>query len=324
MRRRFAVAALSLVLVGCPATAPESVEGVVVANVGAGRVEVSDLLGSLRALARQGDLPRGGQFHALCKRTLDAQIVEEVLLTEATTRKLAPSPAVVDAEIAALRGDPPVGGVLADAIDLYGSEAAWRAVVARRLTVQAAEQALREELREGTSVTPEQVDAATPRYADRLRKPGRIRARQLFSEDPAVMRGMHARLEGGESFEALAKEQGLPDGGDLGMMSLEAAPTMLVQASERLAPGEHTAVLRSPLGYHVFELLGREAPSTIEGDEARALVEQWLVGEAVESRLRAWLAARTDALGVVVQEDVVRRVMCCREGEPYLAPAEEI
>ena len=63
--------------------------------------------------------------------------------------------------------------------------------------------------------------------------------------------------------------------------------------------------------------------STIEGDEARALVEEWLVGEAVDSRLRAWLAARTDALGVVVDEDVMRRVTCCREGEPYLAPAEE-
>ena len=177
MRRRFAVAVLSLVLAGCPSTASEAVEGVVVASVGGSGVAASDLIEHLRALARQGDLSRGTQFHVLRKRTLDERIVQEVLLTEATTRKLAPPSAAVDAEIASLRGDPPGGGVLAEAVALYGSEAAWRAVVARRLTVQLAEQVLREELKEGTSVTPEQVDACllytspSPRDATLSRMP---------------------------------------------------------------------------------------------------------------------------------------------------------
>ena len=121
---------------------------------------------------------------------------------------------------------------------------------------------------------------------------------------------------------ALADELGLEAGGDLGVMTVESAPTLLVQAAESLKRGEHSAVLRSPLGYHVFLLVARTMGGTVPDDEARASVEGWLLDEAVESRLRLWLAATTDELGLSVDEDVLARVRCCRDGRPYLAPEE--
>ncbi|MCO4769212.1 MAG: peptidylprolyl isomerase [Deltaproteobacteria bacterium] len=313
----------SLLLWGCPEDATRAASTPPLATVGERTVAVDDLLVALAGLARQGELPRARGFEALRDRTLHARVVEEVLLTEADTRKLHPSPEAVATELVALQGDPPLPGVAAAAVELFGSESAWRATIARRLAVRAAEEALRAELREGTSVTPEQVAAAVPRYADRLRRPGRLRARQLFDEDPETVRALHARLEDGEDFTALAAELGLPDGGDLGLMSEDAAPTLLVQASAELRPGEHTAVLRSPLGYHVFLLLAKQAGGVASDEEALPLVEQWLMDQAVESRLRAWLAARSDAMSVEVREDVLTRVKCCREGEPYLGAPEE-
>jgi len=307
---------------GCPEAASDAEGLPPVATVGARTVEADALLMSLDALARQGDLPRDRAFAALRGRTLDARIVEEVLLQEAEERGIKVSDAAFADELLRLEGDPPEPGIRADAIALYGDAATWHAVVRRRLLVTTTEAALRAELREGITVTPEQVEAAIPRYADRLSRPNRIRARQLFHKDPDVVRALHARLEQGEDFVALADELGLEAGGDLGVMTVESAPTLLVQAAESLKRGEHSAVLRSPLGYHVFLLVARTMGGTVPDDEARASVEGWLLDEAVESRLRLWLAATTDELGLSVDEDVLARVRCCRDGRPYLAPEE--
>ena len=205
--------------------------------------------------------------------------------------------------MAELLGAEPNQDVEAAAAKLHGGMDGWRAVVARRLTINTMEQTLRVELAEGTSVTPEQVQAAMSRYSDRLARPPRLRARQLFDEDPELVRGLHARLEAGESWEALAEEIGAEEGGDLGSLSEESAPTLLVQATAQLEPGEYTGVLRSPLGYHIFQLRGRTPAGVAKPEVAAQKVEQWLVEETVESRLRAWIAAKTDALGLEIDED---------------------
>lgn len=309
-------------LAGCPSATAVPEDLPPVATVGDRAISAGDLLLALDALARQGELPRDRAFVALRGRTLDARIVEEVLLAEAAERNITVTDEALTAELARLEGDPPEPGVRADATELYGDVPTWHRVVRRRLLVRTTEAALRAELREGITVTPEQVEAAIPRYADRLGKPARIRARQLFDEDPEVVRGLHARLEEGEDFVALANELGLESGGDLGVMSIESAPTLLVEAAESLKRGQHSAVLRSPLGYHVFLLVSRSPAGTVSGEEARASVETWLVEEAVESRLRLWLAATTEELGLSVDEDVLTRVTCCREGRPFVAIEE--
>jgi peptidyl-prolyl cis-trans isomerase C len=319
---RWALCAIGALLLGCPAKPGAEVASAPVARLGDRVITTGDLLGVLQGLAHQGELPRDDGFAALRRRTLDERIVEEVLLAEAAARKVAVPPAAVDAEIAALLGDPPNSEIQADAAALHGGMVGWRAVVARRATLNLMEQALRDELTVGTAVTPEQVEGALSRYADRLGKPGRLRARQLFDPDPEVVRALHQRLVAGESFEALAEELGLESGGELGSMSLASAPTLLVQATGDLVPGEHTEVLRSPLGYHVFQLVARTPETTRTPEEAAALVEQWLVEESVESRLRAWIAAKTEALGLEIDEDARDAVWCCRDGRPYVRREE--
>lgn len=316
-----AAAAAVLWLAGCPSSAPPA--DATVASVGTRSIEASDLTVVLRGMADQGEMPRGADFGELRRRTLEARIVEEVLLDEAERRSTTVAPDALNAEVAAHLGEPANAAVLEAAIALYGSEAAWHRVIARRMTLTAIEQTLRTELTKGTAVTPEQVDAALPRYAERLDRPARLRARQFFDEDPLVVRALHARLEAGEDFTALAREAGDEGGGELGFMTEDDAPSLLVQACAGLAPGEHTAVLRSPLGYHVFQLVARTPAGSLPDEAARELAETWLVDEAVDSRLRAWLALRSKELGLTVYEDVLDAVRCCRDGVPYLALSKE-
>jgi len=310
-------------LVGCPGSGQTPDGFVTVARVGTRTIEAEELIHVLSSLARHGDLPRADAFAGLRDRTLETRIVEEVLLAEAATRGLTAGPELVDEEIAKFLGEPASGAVRSEAEAVHGGMRGWRAVVQRRLTLNQMERDLRRELTEGTSVTPEQIESALGRYADRLTRPAQLRARQLFAADPEVMRSMHARLEEGASFQELADELGLSNGGDLGVMSEDRAPKLLVQTSATLQPGGHSGVLRSPLGYHVFQLISRSPEQQATPEESASMVEGWLVEETVESRLRAWVANRTAELGLEVYEGVRDAVKCCHEGEPYLAPLRE-
>ena len=308
--------ALLGLLPGCPEE--RSPELPPAATLGQRVISIEDLHRVVVGMAGPGELPRDDAFAALVRRSLDERVIEEVLLLEAEARGLIPTPAEVQAEIDQMLGTPPSSEARAEAVALYGSEEDWVASVRRRLAVRRAQRAVRDALAEGTSVTPEQVEAARPRFEDRLVQPRRVHARQIFSTDPAAVRDAHERLEAGGDFADLAEELGAEDGGDLGWMTAASAPNLLLQATEELEPGQWTSVLKSPLGYHVFQLVEATPRGLPTAEAADALVETWLRDEAASSRLRAFLAARTEELGLVVHEDALRALRCCRDGAPWI------
>ena len=310
-------------LMGCPAgSAPPSVDPPVAQLAGQG-IRQSELLQRLRSATTPGEIPRDGDgFGALRSRIANEYFVEEVLLLEAQTRELVVADERLDAELVARFGDPPDPEAIAAAVARIGSDDAFRALVRRRLLARDVEDALRVELADGVAVTPEQVAAARERFQGSLTASGRVRARQLFSADPEEARAWATRIAGGEEFLAVAGAAAGNDG-DMGWMTEDAAPSLLLEATRSLPPGGTTDVLRSPLGYHIFQLVARR-PALAMGDEAAAAeVERRLREETVESRLKAWVAARTEELGLVVHEDAVAGLRCCREGDVYIDAPEE-
>ena len=164
---------------------------------------------------------------------------------------------------------------------------------------------------------PEKVDAAMERFAEHLIQPARIRARQVFVADAETARRVREDLATGAEFETLAQTHNGGDG-DMGWMNEGAAPRLLLSATRGLEPGQISGVVQSPIGYHVFQVLDRRSPAPYGEEEARSEVKQRLRAQAGDTRLRAWLAARTDELGFVADEAAINRVRCCRHGLPYL------
>ena len=308
---------LLVLLMGCPEP-PE--DDPALARIGTATVRFSDLAQASRSLAGADLLPASGSgFESLRDRLVQELVVQEILLAEATQRGIAVPPEAVDAELQATAAEVGDDSRLAGFVDeRYGSADAWRARVARRLRIEAVEQSLRDELAAGVVVAPEQVDSALPRFADQMQRPARIRVRQLFFPDAATAAGARLQLLDGTPFDELARALTGEDG-DAGWMATDAAPPVLLRATDGVSVGEVSEVVESPLGYHLFQLVGREEPSALPDDEIRARVEDSLRSESVESRLRAWIAARSDALGRRVHEDAVEAIACCRLGLPYLA-----
>ena len=310
-----------LLAVGYPRGA--SVDEPAIATLGGREVSRGSLLLGLRAATTPGEIPKDGAgFEALRGRIANELFVEEVLIREAAARGIAVTPEQLTAELNVRLGDPPNPEAEAAAIERLGSVEAFHGLVRRRLLARQVETVLRTELAEGIEVTPEQVEAAKERFADALVKAPRVRARQIFSTDPEVARGLHARILGGEQFVAISTAEFGGDG-DMGWMTTDAAPTLLLEATRDLAPGQSTEVLRSPLGYHIFQLVARRPALQMGAVPATVEVERRLRAETVESRLNAWVGAKTDELGLQVHQDVVDALRCCKDGDVYITESEE-
>ncbi len=296
----------------------------ILARVGPRVVRFHQLLGAVQSRSDAGLLPRSGAgWEDLRARLLKERLVEEVLLIEGEERQLAVEPSAVEAEVSRAAED--VGDeerLAAFVTERHGTREAWIAAIERRLALGAAEDAIRAELAAEVTIAPEQVESARERFARRLEVPARIRVRQVSFPDPESARGAQLQLQEGADFAGLIRSLTGEDG-DSGFVAEDAIPPAVLAAVAELEVGETTDVVPSPLGYHLYQLLGREAGGALDADAAHAEIERSLRAEAVESRFRAWIAARTDALGMFVDEDSVALVRCCRRGLPYVGPPTE-
>ena len=128
---------------------------------------------------------------------------------------------------------------------------------------------------------------------DRFTQEERVRARHILLrvEDPSAagavedrLRQIRSRIEAGEDFATLASE--LSDdpsskvrGGDLGFFSRGAMVAAFEDAAFGGAPGELVGPIRTNFGFHLIEVLEKQAGGTRGLDEAREEIQSTLVAE---------------------------------------------
>lgn len=318
-------ALLLVLLCACPARSVEPAAGdPILARVGSRVIRFHELQAVAQARGEPGLLPRSGAgWEDLRARLLKERLLEEVLLVEGEQRGLVLPEGAVQAEVDGSTSD--VGDderLAAFVSERHDTREAWVASIERRLRLNAAEAAVRAELAAAVTIAPEQIDSAKDRLRPHLSRPARVRVRQMFFPDADSARGALLQLQEGADFAELVRSLTGEDG-DSGFVSEDAMPPSVLSVTASLQPGAFTDVVPSPLGYHLYQVLGREPGGPLDGDAARAEIERHLRAEAVDSRLKAWLAARTDALGMFVDEDAVALVRCCRQGLPFAGPATE-
>ena len=104
--------------------------------------------------------------------------------------------------------------------------------------------------------------------------PNNARLRLIVVDSPSDAQEIHARLEKGEDFAALARLKSIdptgPTGGYLGSTDISTLRGELRNALNGLGPGQFTAVIHIPSGYAIVKILDdsdvptQEAPSTAQ------------------------------------------------------------
>lgn len=294
----------------------------VLAVFGTSDVRLSVFMGAIRARSATGELPRSGSgFEELRDRLIWDLVFEDVLMQEASRRGFTVDDSDVEAaRLRLLAQAEDATALSATFTERFGDVTVWDRRVSRRLLAERAEEALREELAHGERFELEEIVDARMRFRSDLTRPVRLRALQIFAPTAESLDQALAELGAGSPPAEVAKAHAAVD---MGWMSAAQAPDLLTRSMEGLAIGDHTQILRSSLGYHIFILTGREPAARLTGEAEAVEIQRLLKEEAVDMAMREWLAQRAEALQVAVHEGNVAKLRCCRLGTPYLGPLQQ-
>lgn len=117
---------------------------------------------------------------------------------------------------------------------------------------------------------------------------------EVVAQRRAVIDAAQKRVQGGESFEAVARDvsqdSNRANGGEIGLREGSRLPELFVNAVRPLQKGEVTsAVVRSAAGFHLLKLVDKQEGSTVTQTRARHILLRTsaeLTPEVAERRLR--------------------------------------
>lgn len=117
-----------------------------------------------------------------------------------------------------------------------------------------------------------------------------VHARQILVFSEELANRIYSQLESGADFATLAKQYDEVTGGELGWFprGYLTQPDLETAAFE-LEPGAHSAVIQTSFGYHILQVIERDAARKLEPDarqtfQHRAL-ETWIQDEMAKSKI---------------------------------------
>lgn len=135
-----------------------------------------------------------------------------------------------------------------------------------------------------------------------------IKVNELVSGPEAQhkIEGLIERIRNGESFATLAKsfsqDGSATRGGDLGWIYPGDTVPEFEQAMNALAPGQISAPVQTPFGFHLIEVLERRVQD-VSGDRQRAVARQVLRDRKRDEAYQDWLRQARDRAYVEIRLD---------------------
>jgi len=143
--------------------------------------------------------------------------------------------------------------------------------------------------------------------AERMKviEPERVRVRQMLLDTEAEARAAERRLRRGADFVELSRQvsraPNAQDGGSLGVIDKGTLPADLEEVVFALRPGKFSQPVRSPAGFHIFQVL-EKIPA---GHPRRSEVERDVRRELTQNDARAYLRQCVDRLAKEVGARVI-------------------
>jgi peptidyl-prolyl cis-trans isomerase C len=160
-----------------------------------------------------------------------------------------------------------------------------------------------QEVTKDVEVTDAQVEAAFTKRQAELALPERRRLRHLVVKSEQEARAALDRLQGGETFAAVAGAVSLDaatrsEGGQLGLLTEKELDAPFAQAAFSAAPGQPFGPVKTDLGWHVG-LVEEVVPGrSVTLEEARQPLREQIVSEARLAVWRRYLGRRIEDAGV--------------------------
>lgn len=279
----------------------------VVATVNGQEIKKEDLLQGLQVaqmqLAQMGRLPQGAPPASFYREVLNNLIAQKLLQQEAKKQGIKADEKEVDQQIATLKKRFPTEQDFQKALASQGiNEASLRQEARDTLAFQ---KYLKTEVLGNNQVTEQAARDFYNKNQDKMQQPERVHVRHILvkaeanapAADKAKARekaeALLARVKGGEDFAKVAQEasddkSSGPRGGDLSWIARgQTVPHFENAAFGLKNPNDLSGVVETSYGYHVIQLLERQAASTVPFEQAKGQILQMLEQQQMQQQMEA-------------------------------------
>ncbi len=141
-------------------------------------------------------------------------------------------------------------------------------------------------------------------------RPARIKLRQIVVEKEDVAKRLYAELQEGSDIGKLAKDYSIaPEASSNGVTDwIDKGALDIFDQAFKLNPGQRSKILKSPYGYHIYEVVKKEPEVHLSLQEARARVERQLREKREQTAFSAWLDQELRKSQVSRNEDLIQAV----------------
>jgi parvulin-like peptidyl-prolyl isomerase len=223
------------------------------------------------------------------KKALLNQLIEnKLVLIEAAKMGVTVSDDELEQAFTLIKGSYPQGG-LSEIVRDETALRQWKEKLRQRLLIEKV-------INRVSQVTSAIDDDALRKYYKKHQAeflvPEQVRVRQIVVKDQQEAQSLLRRLKQGASFEELAKKHSIgPEaemGGDLGFFARGDMPEEF-NVAFTLKAGETSEVVKSPYGYHIFQVVARRGETESSFDEAKDQIRKMVVQEEEGKIFQAWL-----------------------------------
>jgi peptidyl-prolyl cis-trans isomerase C len=279
----------------------------VVAKVNGQAIKKDDLLKGAQVV--QMSLAQRGQPVALTpevyRRVLDELIGITLLQQEAKAQHIGPTEQELDQQVAARKKQFPSEEVFQKALKQTGlTEALLRQQTRDQIAVQ---KYVETQVISKAPVSEQATKDFYDKNKDKIQSPDRMHLRHILiavkntatpaekEKARAKAEDLHKQLVGGADFAKLAAANSDDPtskvrGGDLDWVAQGQAPPTLEKAAMALKPNEISPVVESPFGYHIIQLLERQAAAQVPYEQVKdrigLMLKQRQAQESVQARIK--------------------------------------
>ncbi|MES2964866.1 MAG: peptidyl-prolyl cis-trans isomerase [Bdellovibrionota bacterium] len=147
-------------------------------------------------------------------------------------------------------------------------------------------------------------------------QPARVRLRQIVLEKEDDAKRIMDELEAGKSLAALAKEFSVApegsNGGDTGW--LDKGTLEVFDQAFKMKEGARSKILKSPYGYHIYELIKKEPETRLNFQDAKAKIRARLMEQRSQTLFSQWLEAQVRKSSVKRNDAVLRAIKVSTRG----------
>jgi parvulin-like peptidyl-prolyl isomerase len=182
----------------------------------------------------------------------------------------------------------------------------WKEAQRRRLLL---EKLVAMDVNSRLSVSDEEVEAYIASRENEGDMKKHVHVLQILLDSKEHAEGVLKRLKGGEDFGKVASQESIsPEaarGGDMGYFTPGVMPEAIDKAVFSLSTGEISGIVKSPYGYHIFKVIGKNGGGAGPHPDTKERLRTDLRRQKEAFEYRRWLKGLREKAAVKINEDVL-------------------